>query len=222
MKVSVVIASHERNEALRIVLRCLPPAWHATLVVSHEAERQELLELGRPNTFVHLHPNHPVGAKWQHAVDCARKGRPDLLIITGSDDVLIGDTAMLSLAMQDKDSVGLRQWLAYDGHHHYRMRYQPHVKVPVGCGRVYTRRILEKMNWRIFDTARDRGLDNLGYQNVLRHGGTCPIVDEIPGLQPISIKGPWNMYNPMDKLLASRNMDITPLPAQSLLADYHF
>jgi hypothetical protein len=71
MKVAVVIASHERNQALAIVLRCLPPDWHATLVVSHAAEREELLAIGRPHTYIHLFPNNPVGAKWQHAVDCA-------------------------------------------------------------------------------------------------------------------------------------------------------
>jgi len=57
---------------------------------------------------------------------------------------------------------------------------------------------------------------------VIRHGGTCPIVDDIPGLRPVSLKGPWTMYNPMGKLMVSVNMDIRPLPQQELLADYHF
>lgn len=222
MKVAVCIASHQRQQPLSIVLRCLPADWHATVVVSDAADYEAVVDLERPNTYVHLFPNNPVGAKWQHAVDCARKGNPDLLVITGSDDVLLGNTAQLAATMEGYDSMGLRQWLAYDGRQHYTMRYAEHVMIPVGCGRVYTRALLERMRWQVFDTERSRGLDNLGYYNTLRAGGSCPIVDEIPGLQCISLKGPWDMYNPLPKLMRSHNMLITPAPHILPLANYQF
>lgn len=222
MKVSVVIASHERNEALRIVLRCLPPEWHATIVVSHEAERQELHALARPNTFVHLFPNNPVGAKWQHAVDCARKGNPDLLVLTGSDDVLVVDTAALYLMAQRYELIGVRQWYAYDGTDHFSMNYLPHVHGLLGAGRVFTKGLLDRMGWQLFNTERDVPVDKVAQLNAEAAG--AQIAPALPGnhLRVVSLKGNWPMYNPMDKLAAKGNVSIMPRPYMERIADYQF
>lgn len=222
MKVSVAIASHERNVALRIVLRCLPPEWHATLVVSHEHERQELLDLGRPNTYVHLFPNHPVGAKWQHAVDCARKGDPDLLILTGSDDVLVADTAALYLMAQRYELIGTRTWYVYDGSAHFRLNYLAHVHGLLGAGRVFTRALLDRMGWQLFNTQRDVPVDKVAQMNAEQAGAI--IAPAIPGshLRVVSLKGPWPMYNPLEKLIAKGNVAVVPVPGMAPLADYAF
>jgi hypothetical protein len=210
MRIAVAIASHERQQPLLVVLRCLPEDWHAVLVLSPGEDPSPYL--ARPNTHVHHYANSPLGAKWQHAVDMARTLEPDLLIITGSDDVLLGDTDQLAATMQGIDMLGFRRFLVYDGRKHWQCTYAPHMMMPIGGGRVYRRALLNRMRWRLFDTTREKHLDEYGFENALRVGGIVRQVEDCAGLSIVAIKGAWPQKNPLNKYLKSRNLHVTPIP----------
>lgn len=220
-RVVVCIASHERSAPLRIVLRCLPPEWHALIVVSTAKDAADVHAIGRANTTVHEFPNDIVGAKWQHAVDRARALEPDLLAITGSDDCLIADTAQLVKTMHGHDMLALNSFHIFDGKQHYKCGYRSMV-VPIGGGRFYSRALLDKMRWRLFDTTKNRGLDDFGYWNAQRNGARILIADDHAGLRVVGLKGPWPMYNSMAKLQAARNIIMQPLPGLKCFGDYTF
>lgn len=215
MKIVVAIASHDREKPLSLVLRCMPAAWHAVLVLTTGEDPAPYLK--RPNTHVYHHANSPLGAKWQHAVNMARTHAPDLLIIDGSDDVLLGNTAKLVATMEDTDMLGFMGFEAFDGANHYWLRYKPHVKMPIGGGRVYTRALLDRMRWRLFDVHREKWLDEYGYANARRVGdgkggpARIKLVDRAPGLQVVALKGDWPQKNSMAKYLRGKNIDVTPL-----------
>lgn len=218
MKIVVAIASHEREAPLCAVLRAMPADWHAVLVLTTGEDPAPYLK--RPNTHVYHHANSPLGAKWQHAVNMARTHAPDLLIIDGSDDALIGDTAKLVATMQDCDMLGFMGFEAYDGRYHYWLRYRPHVKMPIGGGRVYTRALLDRMRWRLFDVHREKWLDEYGYANAMRHGARVKLVDRAPGLQVVALKGDWKQKNPMEKYLRGKNIEVTQLPNVKRTVNY--
>ncbi len=221
MTIAVAIASHQRNLPLSIVLRNLPADWHAVVVLTDGEDGSAFAR--RPRTHVFHHANEPLGAKWQHAVLMARAAvNPDLLIIAGSDDVLLGDTDELVATMQGLDFLGLMAFLSFDGQHHWHCKYAPHMSMPIGGGRVYTRAILNRMRWRLFDTARNKHLDEYGYQNALRHGARTRCVDEAPGLQVVALKGPWPQKNPLDKYHRSRNIIVTPATHVRHRCSYQF
>jgi hypothetical protein len=206
MKTVVCIASHERHQPLSIVLAALPAHWHAVVVLSLHEDPEPLLQ--RPNTHVYLFPNDPLGAKWQHAVDMGMCLQPDLLLITGSDDVLEVDPVLLEASMQHYDMAGLRSFTAYDGTQYYRCAYKAHVRMPIGGGRVYRGDLLKRMRGQLFDRSKNKHLDEFGWHNAVRHGARTLVADEIPGLAVIAMKGPWPCKNPMDKYLRGKNLDV--------------
>lgn len=207
MKVCVAIASHQREVSLKVVLRCLPAHWHAVVVLTDGEDGSAYLQ--RPNTHVYHHPNEPLGAKWQCAVDHARALDPDLLIITGSDDVLVVNEDLLYDQMQRVEFLGLRGFYVYERGIHYKCVYNPHVMMPIGGGRVYTKRLLDRMRWRVFDKERNRHLDEAGWVQALRVGGGTLQVDFHPAITVVAIKGGWSCMNPLHKYIRSRNLTVT-------------
>ncbi len=207
MKIAVCIAAHERMKPLAIVLGQLPAHWHAVVVLSPGENSSALLK--RPNTHVFHHANLPLGWKWQHAVNHARDLKPDAIVIAGSDDVLLVDEAKLLPVLQEYDMVGPRSFLAYDGAETWHCAYKEHVPMPIGSGRIYTRQLLDRLRWRLFDTGRNNLLDDFGYRTAVRHGARLLQANDIPGLRVIALKGDWPCKNPMDKYFKGKNLSIT-------------
>lgn len=211
VKVVVCIASHRRSGPLNIVLRCLPQDWHAAVVVTDQSDADDIVP--RDLTHVIIHPNEPLGAKWQRAVDEARALSPDYLIVTGSDDVLTGDTAALATTMQGHELLIFTAWTIFDGDKHWRAKYNalrsPH-KPPIGGGRVYSRALLDRMRWQLFDTRKGIHMDDYGWQNALRCGAMVIKGDTHEGIDIISLKGPWQQLNSFQRLKAAKHITITP------------
>lgn len=209
MRIVCAIASHQRHTALNIVLAHLPADWQAVVVVTDEADVHAI----EPREGLHVvqHPNEPLGAKWQHAVQVAQGLNPDLLVITGSDDVLLTSTPGLSALMADCDMLGLRGFYAYNGRQHWYFSYKSHVEMPIGGGRVYTRAILDRIRWKLFDVERYKHLDELGYANVIRHGGRVKQLQDNAAFRLVALKGDWPQKNPLAKYLRGKNLNVKPL-----------
>jgi hypothetical protein len=209
MRTVCVIATHQRHAALNIVLAHLPADWQVVVVVTDEADAQAM----EPRDGLHVvrHPNEPLGAKWQHGVEKARTLNPDLLVITGSDDVLLTSTPGLASLMTDCDMLGLRGFYAYNGRQHWFFSYKSHVPMPIGGGRVYTRAILDRMRWRLFDTEKNKHLDEYGYANVVRHGGAVKQLLDDAAFRLVALKGEWPQKNPLAKYLRGKNLNVKPL-----------
>lgn len=218
----VCIASHHRRETLNIVLRCLPEDWIPVVVVTDPKDAEAI---DHPCAHVFIHPNEPLGAKWQRAVDEARKLNPDLLIITGSDDVLLGDTESLAKSIEGRDMLVFTAWTIFDGRTHYEAKYnalRSAHKPPIGGGRVYSRALLDRMRWQLFDTRKRIHMDDYGWQNALRCGAKVHASPTHEGIDIVSLKGPWSMLNSFERLKGAKHITITPLPNVRHRGDYQF
>lgn len=230
-KVVVCIATHQRQMQTNLVLQNLPANWHAVVVCTTEADAKAVRRCGHAtmctcayahmNTHVYRHPNDPLGAKWQHAIDRARALNPDYVMITGSDDVMLGSTPALEEAMAGHDMLALNGWYIFDGKRHYFAKYLGD-HVPIGGGRTYTRALLDKMRWRVFDGLAPKRLDNAGWWHALRHGARVKHADRVPGLYIVSLKGPWKQFNSLNKLRGAAHIDIQPLKQVPFVGHYQF
>lgn len=171
------------------------------LVVSDKDELAVFRQLFPDISIVH-HGNHPLGLKWQSGVEIARGLKADPLIINGSDDILHPSyfAKVQELIEAGHPFVALKSWYVYDLKNVYRFDYLPNI--PLGGGRAYSRELLEKIAFKVFDCRKDRHLDDLGYQNVLQKKVKVKILNE-PLI--MSVKGSWPVMNPLNAMFNSRN-----------------
>lgn len=138
-------------------------------------------------------PNFPVGAKWQTGVNYVRNNmHASHLIITGSDDILSKD--FVRRFCTGIPFVGLQRWYIWDARKSvlYLMDYL--AAQCLGGGRVYTKALLESVNWQIFDHRANRLLDNRGWRL------TGPLTRQIIKDEGyiLAVKGDWPVMNPLD------------------------
>lgn len=115
--------------------------------------------------------NFPLSLKWQAALNEARKWKPDIIFIMGSDN-FISDQLFLKLAdpiltqgihfsgLKDCamiDNAKVIKWLGYNPLN------QPHrTGEPIGAGRLISSQLLEHVNWNLWGGAKiNKGLDSL-------------------------------------------------------------
>jgi hypothetical protein len=165
------------------------------LVCSDTAEKRYYENF---DIHVVMAPNNPLGQKWQAGVDYARQFDPSHIVITGSDD-------LLSIGFFEKycheQVIGFWAWYIWSIDKLFHLQYFPNQ--PLGGGRVYPKKILDSLNWRLFDTTKNKCLDDYAYKML---GG-----EYVKNVRPeiLAIKGNWPMMNPVDlkhknvKLLAT-------------------
>jgi len=152
-----------------------------------------------------------LGAKWQMGVEYASQGVPDAIMIVGSgnwftngwvktlypylDDYdMVGSEAMYAYQIREKDRI-LIHW----GGYHTNGRKGD----MLGAGRLISRRILDKVNWQIYNTSLNSALDRSITRKLRLHGAktlTLPQGDEMI-LKVGSWK--WKNINSFSKLWGS-------------------
>lgn len=134
---------------------------------SHDGNdwESELKRRGWRGAFV---PNKPLGRKHNAAMvlldDC------DAVMVVGSDDFVSGSWVRYAASrMAHTDMVGLRSFYMYDP---YTDRTLYLLATPIGGGRIYSSRILDKLNWQLWEPGRNRALDASAINRIgWIHGG---------------------------------------------------
>ena len=165
-------------------------------------------------------PNDPLGRKWQAGVDQARMMEPDALLILGSDTWLSNRwVETISKYLDEFDLVGKNQWhvchpmpgleIEIIQRGYYKGGSVNH---PVGGGRMVSRRILDKVDWQIYDTDQSRGLDTYCIQKLWANDGRSLVVNHESGVKILGIKGPWGQLNGFANVKHSPNLLKLPTP----------
>lgn len=204
MKIVAVMASHERHDMTRRSCdRLISIGCDVVLVVSTKRD-VNALQYYNPLSY----SNNPLGAKWQYAVDNARLREPDLLITCGSDDLLCDD--YIPKAMQfittGYEFVGVSQWYMETATELYKAWYCKTPHLAVGSGRVYTKALLDKVNWQIFDKNASRRLDDVG--NYIKKRGYVSRDVDRDGLIVTAVKGSWGQLNPINRFFNAPTIGI--------------
>lgn len=126
-------------------------------------------------------PDNPLGLKWQCAVEKAKQYNPNPLIICGSDDFLSEDyiNKVQRLVNQGFDLIGVTVWYTYDEKNKkiYHCEYiNKNLNFPIGSGKSFSGRLLEKMKYQLFDIKLNKKLDDFGYHSAIRKGAKIRLI----------------------------------------------
>lgn len=184
---NIVICTHQRIEITTYNIKTLIGKANIVLVVSDKEEEEYFRQYP---IHVRRFPNSPLGAKWQHGVDEARKlGGP--IMILGSDDILEPNCIdrYRVLLSEGHDFIGLKRWWIHHQGKAYLCEYL--ADQPLGGGRCYSERLLRRIRYSLFHVKHIRRLDDHGW----RMAGGGLILNE--GLIH-AVKGDWPVLNPFN------------------------
>eukprot|EP00737_Agarophyton_chilense_P002913 gb/GEZJ01003357.1/.p1 GENE.gb/GEZJ01003357.1/~~gb/GEZJ01003357.1/.p1 ORF type:complete len:358 (+),score=43.14 gb/GEZJ01003357.1/:387-1460(+) len=170
---------------------------HLELFITGSVDLETRAIAEKYNAGYSVFPNSPLGAKHDSGLQSLRdfyvnksknnaERLPDAVTIFGSDDVvnqqffvvvrdlLQGTPGVHVVGLQDLYFQDLKT-----GRLVYTRGYKS-FNVPIsgtlGCGRVYSWAILEDLDWHLWDTDRERGLDQSAVRNVMTR---LPLIGEI-------------------------------------------
>lgn len=207
----ILIAMFGRRRLVEINLRLLAEQkCQIVVVASLQEDFAFLRSLKIPHLQIVPAPNNPLGAKWQVGVEQCRVLKADPLIILGSDDYLSADfvsrACQLSTAF---DFVCFNTWSIYEAQtgKAYQLTYNKKManggRFPLGSGRSYSGRFLDRKYWQLFDPSLNRLLDDFSWNSVK---APDVILFNPAGMSLLAIKGNWEQFNPLDKILSSPNI----------------
>ncbi len=176
-----------------------------------------------PYIGVRFCPNRPLGRKWQAAVDFARPFRPGHLLVTGSDDLVSCDYLVhaMDLLAAGGPAGGFEfaapaSWFLYDIDSRSQSRgtlweiaYRNSVAQPLGAGRVYSARLLDRIDWVLFDETLEVGLDTFGYDQIMDAQAATVLIPASKGVV-LSVKGAWQAMESTEKILSVPTIQSRP------------
>lgn len=208
----VLIATHNRVDVTKkniisLMMQGVQPK--IVLGVSDQNEERAFKKLF-PEIEVYNCPNNPLGYKWQMGVNVAKKFNPNPFIVNGSDDIL-GIDFIENACRMIRDGfhfIGLYRW--YILHSGILYLYDYNAEMPLGGGRCYSGEMLKELNYKLFDTQRDKHLDDYAWKHIRGVFKMKAMVRDVvkEGLQVVSIKGNWDMLNPFNKFAGSTNVTV--------------
>lgn len=191
----VLIATHDRMEITTKNIELLKQQSAVPKIIVVCSYMEELIYYKTLQVNVILSDNSPLGRKWQAGVNLAKNMGANPLIILGSDDILIQgfiESALRKLK-EGYEYLGLTSWLTFDGKELYLSSYcGPNVDYPIGSGKVYSKDLLDRFNWKLFNTKDNRKLDDQGNRMATINGAKTFLIRE-PGV--LAVKGNWIQLN---------------------------
>lgn len=196
----VLIATHQRIEITERNIKSLLSQQTGIILVVSDSNEVEYFKSKFPMVVIVRYGNYPLGRKWQEGVSAAMKLKADPLIINGSDDILSKNFFDVSDGLIEKGYhfIGLKSWYVQWQGRVYHFRYDDFC---LGSGRVYTRELLTKINYNVFDGVKHKHLDDCGWYRVQASQMKMALLED-PLV--ISVKGDWPVMNTMDKFFKSK------------------
>jgi len=205
----VLIATHGRIQITTKNIESLQRQTMVPKIVLVVSDREELEYYKRFNITVVHSINNPVGRKWQVGVNAASQLDPNPLFILGSDDIFAPDYIERVSKLIDigEGFIGLTSWLTLDckSGYVYNCSYRNrNVDFPIGSGKAFSLKVLKDMRFKLFDSTKDKGLDDLSFHKVINLRVT-PHLIRTPEL--LCVKGRWQVLNTVDAYLRSPNIE---------------
>ena len=206
-----VIPIHEREnittETVKMLEKQSYPFYKIILVGDTDSEENIAKQL---NCHFVKHANSPLSKKVQAGIDEARKFNPDAVVVSGSDDWLSYKWNETYIKYIDNfDIIGNKNWLVLQILNDSDIKlvsgnYNNNRRDPIGAGRTITRRILDKMNWQIYNFNKESSLDSYSFNAMLKMDAKVKLLDD-PDAVICSIKSYWNCINPFNENIKPSN-----------------
>lgn len=196
----VLMAMQGRHSLVETNLRLLSQQKCEIVVVASLAEDFTFLRsLEIPHLQIVPASNYPLGAKWQSGVDQCRILQANPLIIVGSDDFLSADFIEKACELSQKiDFIYFTKWYIFDqiSLKAYHLRYK--MLFPLGSGRVFSGKFLDKKQWKLFDSGMNHHLDDYVFDNLTESDS---ILINPDGMSLLAVKGKHETMNPLKNIL---------------------
>jgi len=198
LKIVCIIATHDRYLLTLTSIRMLKSQTvPVQIVIVGDSPKDRRLANSEKCKYVH-HENYPIGKKWQAGVDFARKLNPDAILICGSDNWLSPNWCKTcsKYIQQGYDLVGKS---IFEICHIPPKRNIEVIRrktfLPIGSGRMFSKKILNRIGWQLFPISRDSGLDGKSYLRVVNHKGKVKDIEEYKNVNVLSLRSTWKNKN---------------------------
>ena len=216
MKIISITATFKREKITIDTLELLAQqkGMIASIVVgSCEEDKHAAESVGA--VYVH-HDNHPLGSKWQAGVDKARELDPDAILICGSDDWLTSNWCEVCSKEIEKgfDLVGKSECFmcnAFPGKSLglIQFSYKNKEKGPIGAGRMISRRILDKLDWKLFPLHVTNSLDHLCNHQIVKHANGKVKILNGSNNHILCVKSTWNAIDSWEDIIKNKSGETT-------------
>jgi hypothetical protein len=179
MKIVVITAFWGRFPTVKVVLEHLVEQRHRLvdtvnlipLTIGSEGSRSRELAESCGAAYVEF-PNEPLGNKWQYGLTCARTLDPDAVMTLGSDN-MANDALFVQWVQALRDGIdytGIYDHYQFNPHYwtlvHWPGYKGPREGEPIGSGRCYSRELLSKLDWQLWDRELSNSLDYSATQHL--------------------------------------------------------
>ena len=202
MKIACVIPIHRRPKITiatinRLKMQTLP-LYEIIVVGDSDIERAVAKETG---VIYFERKNQPLGAKWQLGINYCKEINVDAILICGSDKWITNNWCeeMSKYIEKDFDDVGLKnRHVSFFNKNEkpviIKRTYRKGIKLPTGGGRLVSKRILEKINWKLYPSKKRR-LDFLVTRKISKNGGKTKKIND-NSIKALEIKSnEWETLN---------------------------
>lgn len=211
-KIVCVMATHGRAGITTETIKMLQKQTHPLeilIVGSSESDKKVAVEHG---CHYYNCKNRPLGDKWQNGIKKAKDLNPDAVMICGSDSWVSSGWCQNALLFLKSgfDLVGVNVFYACRVYPNEKVKiikrgYQGlRVNMPMGTGRMFSKRILNKMQWQLFSTNINTGLDIDSYRKVVAKKGSIKIIPESNNVKLLTIKSTWESINSWETYIKSK------------------
>ena len=164
------------------------------------------------------HPNLPLSKKMQYGINQIRKYNPDGILICGSDSWITTTWVEKFCPYLNKyDLIGKSVFYTLEVNKNSNARIlgrgYNQIWAPVGTGRIISKRILDKIDWKAYIGIKNTGLDTLCLKNITKAGGRLKVFIETqhPDEIVLSLKSnSWDVLTPFEKIKKSKNLRKLP------------
>jgi hypothetical protein len=224
MQVAIVTALHQRPELTRVVQDYYANYYDDCKLIAVKSPGDE-----QPvnNAWHHVeHKNNPVSQKFNRAFLAAKDFNPDIVVLIGSDDLVAYSLIDYYKRHYPADAsymLGLRDLYYHDAATkqtiHYSGLPDTYKGMPIGCGRAFSKTILDKLDWLPYGKLTvDRGMDTNSKDILQRKGITFKSVTMADAeCQAVDIKTSVCLH-PFDRI-ASKPLvygESTPVPYDTI------
>lgn len=180
MKCVAVIPVKGREPLLYHTVRRLVNNHIPVVCCGHTISEKIVCEMAGGD-FITVKDNIPIGMKWQLALDQARTQDPDCILYVGSSDwvsdnwvdvlyedikagyAMAGKPDCNMLHIHPGNKLEMIHWGGYTGRRGIRGQgnsiRDTDGKEPIGLGRVFGRKFLDMIDWKLFATDMDNSID---------------------------------------------------------------
>lgn len=204
--VVTIIAFLGRHQMMELNIKTLRKQTKKTgiiLIGSSEEDTKWASSIANDDVYYLECVNKPLGLKWNVGVKYSKLFNPNAIVILGSDDLLSTNYIeyMYKHITNGIDLVGKSDWNIVALNEFYEASYKGFGLL--GAGKIISKRILDELDWSIFDIIRHYSLDSLGTQIISKKGKHMS--DNNKNVSILSVKGNFPQKNTLKSILNSQN-----------------